>query len=108
METARRLGYFSLVLAFVLYVISTQAESADPALQGRLVVFRILFGLLGFILVTRYRARGRSSSRFTWIRNFLFKRSERRERKSERRGRERGRNRGRDRGSDRDRRESEA
>ena len=92
METARRLGYFFLILAFVLYIASSQAESADPALRGQLFVFRILSGLLGFILVTRYRSRSRSSSRFTWIRNFLFKRSDRRRKKDrQKRGRNRDR-----------------
>jgi hypothetical protein len=97
METARRLGYFFLVLAFILYIASSQAESADPGLRGQLVVYRILSGLLGFILVTRYRSRSRSNSRFAWIRNFLFKRSDRRGKK----GRQK-------RGRDKDRRETEA
>jgi hypothetical protein len=98
METARRLGYFFLVLAFILYIIYSQADSAEPELLGQLVVYRIIFGLLGFILVTRYRTRTRGSSRFTWIRNFLFKRTDRKKKK-DRRKRDR---------SGEDRRESEA
>jgi hypothetical protein len=93
MDTARRLGIFCLVLAFILYSFSTQADPADTALQGRLVVFRILFALLGFILVTRYRTQARESSRFSWIRNFLFKRKDRDRKKAERsrKGRDKGR-----------------
>ncbi|HUF39884.1 MAG TPA: hypothetical protein VMN57_15270 [Anaerolineales bacterium] len=88
METARRLGYFFLVLAFIFYIASTQAETAGPVVRGQLVVFRILFGLLGIILVTRYRGRARETSRFSWIRNFLFKRkAPRRKKDRQKRGR---------------------
>jgi hypothetical protein len=91
MDTARRLGFFCLVLAFILYSFSTQADPADTALQGRLVVFRILFALLGFILLTRYRAQARETSRFSWIRNFLFKRKDRKKADRSRKGRAKGR-----------------
>jgi hypothetical protein len=93
METARRLGYFFLVLAFFLYILYTQADSADPSLKGQLLVFRILFGLLGFLLVTRFRARSRGGSRFSWIRNFLFKRPDRGAKKDRQKRDRRGKNR---------------
>jgi hypothetical protein len=91
MASATRLGYFFLVLAFLLYLVSEQVEAADPELQGRLIVFRVLFGLLGFLLVTRYRAKAQESSRFSWIRNFLFKRGNKRGKKTGPRRRDRNR-----------------
>ena len=89
MEYASRLGYFFLVLAFILYLISTQSDVMDPDLRGRLIVFRVVFGLLGLVLVTRYRGRSGESNRFSWIRRFLFRRGGKRGKKSKSRRRNR-------------------
>ena len=74
METARRLGSFFIVLAFILYIVFTQADPGDTSLRGQLVVYTIIFGGLGLLLLLRYRGRAeKRSTRFSWLRNFLFR-----------------------------------
>lgn len=73
METARRLGTFSLVLALLLYLLFDRSGPDGPAWRGQLLVYSILFAVLGFILLSRYRVLKKRSSRFQWLKNFLFR-----------------------------------
>ena len=81
METARRLGTFSLVLAFLLFVFYDQTEASNIAWRDQLMVYGILFSTLGLFLVTRFRKRTEKSTRFSWIKNWLFKKSENKKRR---------------------------
>ena len=76
METARRLGVFFLILAFILSLFYDQSAPAGLEWRDQLLVYRCIFGILGIVLISRYRGRrAASSGRFSWIRNLLFRSS---------------------------------
>ena len=65
-------------------------DRSSKAWRDTLLVESILFGILGFILLSRYRTLKKRSSRFRWIKNFLFRArsGSRRDRKRKRRARD--------------------
>ena len=90
METARRLGSVVRGRALVLYIVFSQTDPGDVSLRGQLVVYTIIFGGLGMLLLVRYRSRAkRTASRFSWIRNFLFRPKSKQRNKKSRRSRRR-------------------
>lgn len=85
METIRRLGVFSLLTALLLFVFYDQTRGAGVDWHDDLLVYGILCTLLGLFLVTRFRSRPERSSRFSGIKNWLFKSPEKKaKRKSKR------------------------
>ena len=76
MDTARRLGVFFLILAFILSLFYDQSAPSGLEWRDQLLVYRCIFGIVGILLLSRYRSRrAASTERFSWFRNLLYRSS---------------------------------
>lgn len=85
MDTLRRLGVFSLLTALLLFVLFDQTQNTGIDWRDDLLVYAIGCTLLGLFLVTRFRNRPEKSSRFSGIKNWLFKSPEKKKQRKAKR-----------------------